>query len=122
MLARFAGREVGFSLGTPRLAAVDLFARLSIVQPASRSFLQLALSDPDPQRAARTLNALTSAYVEEMHRRGMTRSVLDSAVAPALPYKNSSAQVLSTWLVAGVVVSIGLAFAASALEERMQHA
>ncbi|MEO5814097.1 MAG: hypothetical protein ABIT20_02340 [Gemmatimonadaceae bacterium] len=121
ILAQFAGREVGFVVGTRRSAAAELFARLSIVQLASGNFLQLALSDPDPHRAARALNALTSAYVEEMHRRGITRSVLDSAVAPALPYKNSPAQLFGVWLVAGVGVSIAVAFGANVFERLMRR-
>ena len=121
-LARYAGREVHFSVSTPRETSIALQTRLTIIQPANNSFLQLSLTDPDPHRAARTLNAIANAYVAKNHDLADARkSVLDSAVAPPLPFKNSAAQLFSMWVAIGIIAAIGVAFAASALEGRVRR-
>jgi len=114
-LARYAGREVGFTVATPREAAAELLTRTTILAPPNSSFLRLAIEDPDPHRAARTLNAIAYAYVAKT---GAATSVLDSAVAPLAPFKNSPAQLFAVSLVIGIAAAVGLAFAASALERR----
>ena len=66
--------------------------------------MQLTLTDPDPQRAAHTLNAIASAYVAKTRDlTGDKKSVLDSAVAPTLPFKNSAAQLFGVSLLIGIV-------------------
>jgi uncharacterized protein involved in exopolysaccharide biosynthesis len=120
LLARYAGREVHFTVGTPRETATELQQRMTIMQPANSTFMQLTLTDPDPRRAARTLNAIASVYVASTRDlTGDKKSVLDSAVAPPSPFKNSAAQVFGVSLLIGIVAAIGLAFAASALEGRL---
>jgi capsular polysaccharide biosynthesis protein len=122
ILARYAGKEVRFTVATPNDATAGLRSRMTVLQQANSNFLQLALTDPDPQRAARTLNALAAVYVSKVRsRKGAALSVLDAAVAPPAPFKNSPAQLFAVTLVIGIASAIGLAFAASVLEERVRH-
>jgi uncharacterized protein involved in exopolysaccharide biosynthesis len=119
-LARYAGREVHFTVDTPRGTATELLSRITITQPPNSTFMQLTFTDPDPHRAARTLNAVAAAYVAKTRElTGDKKSVLDSAVAPLSPFKNSAPQLFGVSLLIGIVAAIGLAFAASALEGRL---
>jgi capsular polysaccharide biosynthesis protein len=122
ILARYAGKAVRFTVATPNGATAELRSRMTVLQQANSSFLQLALTDPDPQRAARTLNAVAAVYVSMVRsQKGAPLSVLDAAVAPPAPFKNSPAQLFAVTLVIGIASAIGLAFAASVLEERVRH-
>jgi capsular polysaccharide biosynthesis protein len=81
VLARYAGREVRFTVSTPLEAAAELRSRMMIVQPANSSFMQLSLTDPDPHRAANTLNAIASAYARTRDTTGAKKSVQEFAGA-----------------------------------------
>lgn len=118
-LSRYAGRKFRFTLGTPREASAELASRMTVVQPGSSSFVQLSMTDPDPHRAARALNAIAALYISSVRSStGARLSLLDSAVAPALPFKNSPAQLFSVSIVIGIAAAIALAFTANALEAR----
>ena len=122
MLAKRAGSEVGFSVNTPKLTKRELMARMTVLQPANSSFLQLALTDPDPNRAAEALNAISAEYVAKVREaKGVDVTVLDSAVAPTVPFKNSASQLLGVSLIIGVVAVIGLALMMNTLEEQMRR-
>jgi len=78
------GKTIHFNVSTPREASENLAGRL---QTALReeTFLRITYSDPDPNEAAATLNALISRYVDEaatQKRQKLTllSSVLDSQV------------------------------------------
>jgi capsular polysaccharide biosynthesis protein len=122
MLAKRAGSEVGFFVNTPKLTKLELLARMTALQPANSSFLQLALTDPDPTRAAGALNAISAEYVAKMREaKGVDVTVLDSAVAPTVPFKNSPSQLLGVSLLIAVVAVIGLALMMNTLEEQMRR-
>ncbi len=116
-LARYAGREVRFTLATPRESATELLSRMTIVQQGNSGFVQMALTDPDPRRAARALNAVGAAYISKVRSpTGAALSFLDSAVTPLAPFKNSRPQLFVVSLAIGITAAIALAFAASAFE------
>jgi len=78
------GRTVRFRILTPREASDELKGRLETVLQ-EETFLQLRLTDVDPQEAAATLNTLIARYVDEAAnqkraRLTMLASVLDSQV------------------------------------------
>jgi succinoglycan biosynthesis transport protein ExoP len=70
-----AGRDVKFSVSTPREVSQDLSLRLTATLPPKSNFLNLVLTDQDPKLAATTLNALTKEYVSvagELKRKNVT--------------------------------------------------
>jgi capsular polysaccharide biosynthesis protein len=118
-LAKFAGRQISFTIMMPHLVAANLQTRTRIVRPANGSFLQLAVTDVDPKRAAAALNAISNEYVAQL--RGMKApnvAVLDSAVAPLTPFKNSPSQLLGASLLVGVAAAIGLVLSLVAVQGR----
>ena len=120
MLAKRAGSEVGFFVNTPKLTKLELMARMTAVQTSM--FLQLALTDPDPNRAAEALNAISTEYVAKVREtKAVDVTVLDSAVVPTVPFKNSASQLLGVSLIIGVVAVIGLALSMNTLEEQMRR-
>ena len=58
-----AGRDIKFSVATPREVSQELSVRLTAILPLRSNFLNLTLTDQDPALAAVTLNALTKEYV-----------------------------------------------------------
>lgn len=58
-----AGRDIKFSVATPREVSQELSVRLTALLPLHSNFLNLTLTDQDPALAAVTLNALTKEYV-----------------------------------------------------------
>ncbi len=58
-----AGRDIKFSVATPREVSQELSVRLTAILPLHSNFLNLTLTDQDPALAAVTLNALTKEYV-----------------------------------------------------------
>jgi capsular polysaccharide biosynthesis protein len=120
MLVRNAGRQVDFTVRTPNETSRELMARMTAV--ANSMFLQLALTDPDPKRAAEALNAISAEYVAKVREASSVDvTVLDSAVAPTVPFKNSAAQLLGVSLIIGVVAIVGLALSLNTLEEQMRR-
>ena len=70
-----AGREVKFSVSTPREVSQELSLRLTALLPGRSNFLSLTLTDEDPKLAATTLNSLTKEYVSvagELKKRNVT--------------------------------------------------
>ena len=63
MLAKYAGRDVGFTLATPRETSVGLLKRLVPKLPDRTNIISLSYADPDAQLAQRTLNAYVAEYV-----------------------------------------------------------
>lgn len=109
VLARHAGREVAFTVHTPRQTGRDLRLGLTAAQPVNSRFLSLSLMDEDPRRAAVALNAIAGRLAEVTNARGLGPvTVLDSAVAPLGPARNSTAQVIGIALVAGVGIGLCL--------------
>jgi tyrosine-protein kinase Etk/Wzc len=64
LMAQAAGHDVKFSLATPRETSMELATRLTAYLPLKSNFLNLTLTDADPVRATRTLNALSNEYVK----------------------------------------------------------
>lgn len=58
-----AGRDIKFSVATPREVSQELSTRLTASLGLRSNFLKLTLVDQDAQLAATTLNALTKEYV-----------------------------------------------------------
>lgn len=78
------GRTVRFSVSTPREASENLAGRLTTAL-REETFLRITYSDPDPEEAAATLNALVTRYVDEAatqkrQKLTMLATVLDSQV------------------------------------------
>lgn len=66
--------EIPFEVQLPREAAIDLRNRLVTLRPPRSSILRLQLTDEDPRRAARTMNAVTTEFVtlaEELKKRNL---------------------------------------------------
>lgn len=61
----WAGRELEFSVATPRQAAVALREDLDIRIDEEANFLTVELKGDDPERVAATLNALGDRYVSQ---------------------------------------------------------
>jgi polysaccharide biosynthesis transport protein len=58
------GRSIGFTISTPRDAAVKLGQDLEATTPLQGNFLRLSLTGTDPAFTATTLNALAKRFVE----------------------------------------------------------
>ncbi len=61
----WAGRELEFSVSTPRQAAVQLREDMEMRIDEDASFLTVELKGPDPEQLAATLNALGDRYVAQ---------------------------------------------------------
>jgi capsular polysaccharide biosynthesis protein len=122
-LAKFAGRQISFSLMIPHLVSANLQTRTRVVRPANGSFLQLAVTDVDPKRAAAALNAISSEYVAQLRAmKAPNVAVLDSAVAPFTPFKNSPSQLFGASLIVGVAAALGLVLFLVAFQSRTEDA
>lgn len=62
-LAQYAGREVLFTLITPRETSVELMKKLVPKLPERTNIISLTYTDADPELAARTLNAYINEYL-----------------------------------------------------------
>jgi capsular exopolysaccharide synthesis family protein len=62
-LARFAGKDVFFTLITPREQSNELFKKLVPRLPDRTNIISITYSGPDRELAARTLNAYVNEYV-----------------------------------------------------------
>ncbi len=60
-----AGRDLDFTVTTPRHAAAALREDLEVNIDEAANFLSVELTGPDPDRLAATLNALGDRYVEQ---------------------------------------------------------
>jgi capsular exopolysaccharide synthesis family protein len=61
--ALLGDRDITFTVSTPRETSVALTQRLNARLPERSNFLWLALQDPNPELAARTLNTWVNEYV-----------------------------------------------------------
>jgi capsular exopolysaccharide synthesis family protein len=73
------GRTIRFNVTTPREASERLLGRLS-PQLREETFLTIEYSDPSPEEAAGTLNALITRYVDEAARQKRQKLTLLAAV------------------------------------------
>ena len=112
-LAKLAGREVNFTVGTPRQTSIELMRRLTVKPQPSSPILWLSLTSTNAQQAARSLNALSAAAVKNG-----TGAVLDSAATPRAPFKNTPLQVLATAILVGIAVATALVFVLSLRDAR----
>ena len=121
VLSRFAGKDVKFTVSTPRETSVDLIARLGSRLPEKSNFLWLSLHDADPQLAAQTLNTWVNEYVAvagDMKRKNMVEfaNILGGQLQFAEASLHDAETALETFRVRtitqpseGVPVSAGLA-------------
>ena len=108
-LARYKGREQEFRVNMPRDVGVDLRLKITASQPANSRFLSLTLADDDPRYAAHALNAIARQYARMANARGAGPvTVLDSAVTPRVPARNSAAQIIGQTLLVGVGLGLCL--------------
>ncbi len=109
VLRRRANTEQHFTVASPRAAAAELRLKLTAVQPRGSRFVSLSLADESPARAARALNAISTRYVALAQVRGQGPViVLDSAVVPAAPARNSPRQVVARSILVGIGIGLCL--------------
>ncbi|MES2177433.1 MAG: polysaccharide biosynthesis tyrosine autokinase [Gemmatimonadota bacterium] len=75
VLSKIAGKEMKFTVSTPRETSIQLIKRLNSKLTMGSNFMWLSLQDPNPQLAARTMNTWVTEYVgvaAELKRKNLT--------------------------------------------------
>jgi capsular exopolysaccharide synthesis family protein len=91
VLQRYAGKKVEFTVATPRETSVELQKKMIPNLPEKSNFLWITYTDPNPQLAARTLNAWVEEYVKvagELKRKNLVE--FSNILSGQLDYAASS--------------------------------
>lgn len=99
----------------------DLLNNLTAAQSSTTQFIDVSYKDPDPQRAARIVNAVGKQFSEKVSKlstgTNLTATVFDSAVAPQSPSSPKPLFYGALALVLGAILGTFLAFLMEYLDD-----